>query len=68
MQAHVKHFSKCIRKLSRKEYADIGRPTWDRLQEVEGDILAYRHLILRTEGRETLINVILGAHGHENIY
>lgn len=57
--ADVRHFAK----FTRQELNDVeARPSWLlRRLENTGDKLAFRAYILRHEGRETLVNIIVGA-------
>lgn len=57
-----------VRRWTRKQWREVGRPTWKNLRDVGQDELAYRELILRIHGLETLQNVIAGHHGLPNRY
>lgn len=43
-------------------------PMWKQLRAVGGDPLAFRQLVLRSNGYHTLVNVIRGSHGLSNKY
>lgn len=54
--------------ITRTERANATEEPWRAYKRVEGDELAYRWLILRREGRETLINIIRGTHGLPTLF
>lgn len=68
MHPHLDHSNIEVRGWSRRQWRDVGQPMHLRLKAVEGDALAFRELILRTHGLETLWNIIRMDHGSAKRY
>jgi hypothetical protein len=60
--ADVRHFAKFTREQLEED------PPWKALRRLDlsGDRLAFRAYILRHEGQQTLVNIIMGDHGRPN--
>lgn len=64
--ADVRYFAK----FTRQELNELNAKPWQLLHHLErtGDRLAFRAYILRHEGQQTLVNIIMGDHGRPNRY